>query len=85
MGGIGGQAGIGIYIGYMLEGCFIRIVYVIACYFVRSCEIWDFHSNDILIPSVGIFTENILVFKILLPANMVGLRLFRMRISQKEG
>lgn len=34
MGGIGGQAGIGICIGYMLERCFIRIVYVIACYFV---------------------------------------------------
>lgn len=42
-----------------------------------------FHSNDILIPIVAIFTENVLVFKILLPANRR--RLSRMQIAQKEG
>lgn len=83
MGGIGGQAGIGMPIGYMLEGCFIRIVYVIACYSGWSCEIWNYDSNEVLIPTVAIFTENVLVLKILLPANMVTLRLFRIQISQK--
>lgn len=65
----------------MLEGYLIRIVYVIAYYSVWSCELWDFDSN-ILIPTVAIFTENLLVFKILLPANTVALRLSK--IVQKK-
>lgn len=60
-------------------------MYVIAYYSVWSYEIWDFDSNDILTPTVAIFTENILVLKILLPANIVTLGPFSMQIAQKEG
>lgn len=82
--GIGGQTGIGISIGCMLEGYLIRIVYFSGYYSVWSCEIWDFDSNSILIPTVAIFTENLLFLKILLPANTVALRLFKIQIVQKE-